>query len=83
MANLNLGQDVANKMRKKIDSCSYCGQILYLIAAVKLSRYGSLINIHPSDCHKLNTFFLSSFFNATLLSTHFIFPVARPKLAVI
>ena len=28
MASLNLGQDVANKREKKIDSCSYSGQIL-------------------------------------------------------
>ena len=44
MASLNLGQDVANKSERKIDSCSYCGQILSPIA----SCYGSLIIINPS-----------------------------------
>ena len=28
MSNLNLGQDVANKINK-IDNCSYCGQTLF------------------------------------------------------
>ena len=46
MSNLNLGQDVAKK-EKKIDICSYSGQILYPIAGT-MSRYGSLINIYPS-----------------------------------
>ena len=45
MANLDLGQDVANKKRKKRDSCSYSGQIL---SPVRMHRYGSLININPS-----------------------------------
>ena len=33
MAIPNIGQDVANKKRKKIDSCSYSGQILPPIAS--------------------------------------------------
>ena len=51
MASLNLGQDVLNKKRKKIDSCSYSGQILCPIA-VKMCCYGSLININPSGHDK-------------------------------
>ena len=47
MANLNLGQDVANKREKKIDSYSYSGQILSPMASWD-RRYGSLININPS-----------------------------------
>ena len=42
MANLNLGQDVANKRERS----SYSDQILSSIA--KLCRYSSLININPS-----------------------------------
>ena len=35
MANPNLSQDVANKKEKKIDSCSYSGQILAPIASCR------------------------------------------------
>ena len=44
MANLNLGLDVANK-RERVDK-SYP---LYL--AVRMPRYGSLININPSGTY--------------------------------
>ena len=43
MANLNLGQDVANN-RKRIGSYSFSSQIL-----LPMRRYGSLININPSE----------------------------------
>ena len=49
MVNLNLGQDVANRKSKKIDSCSYSGQIYSLYLAVGMRRYGSLIYINPSE----------------------------------
>ena len=35
MASLNLGQDVANKIERKIDSCSYSDQILSPISSCK------------------------------------------------
>ena len=44
MANLNLGQDVANTGCENKHSCSYCGQQ----KAVLMLRYGSLVNINPS-----------------------------------
>ena len=49
MVHLNLAQDVAKTKRKKIDSCSYSGQIVYpLQQAAVMRRYGSLNNINPS-----------------------------------
>ena len=51
MASLNLGQDVANKKERKIDSCSYSGQILSSKPRCKnmFVVNGSLININPSE----------------------------------
>ena len=47
MSNLNLAQDVANERKKKLDSCPYCGQIVFPIASSKNAhRYGSLFNIN-------------------------------------
>ena len=45
MVDHNLGQDVANK-RKKIDITD---RIVAKSYAAKTRRYGSLININPSD----------------------------------
>ena len=39
---------VAYKRDKKIDSCSYGGQIISPKASCRMHRYGSLININPS-----------------------------------
>ena len=48
MTNLNLGQDVVNKRRENRHSwTSYP-----LIQAVGMRRYGSLININPSEMNE-------------------------------
>ena len=46
MANLNLGQDVANKRERNRQLL-----IIWPNLAVKMCRYGSLINIYPSGTH--------------------------------
>ena len=49
MANLNLGQDVANKREKKIGIAGHIVAKSYsLKQAVQWSRHGSFININPS-----------------------------------
>ena len=47
MANLNLSQDVANKREKKETVAHIVAKFYPLELAVKLYRYGSLININP------------------------------------
>ena len=44
MANLNLGQNVANKRERKIVAKSFSVE-----QAAGMRRYGSLISINPSD----------------------------------
>ena len=46
MANLNLGQDVVNKRERKYTAAHLVD------LAVRMSRYGSLININPSGSNK-------------------------------
>ena len=50
MASLNLGQDVANKREiKQTDAHAHIMAKSYLLyLAVRMRRYGSLININPS-----------------------------------
>ena len=48
MANLKLGQDVANKREKKYTDAHIAAKFYPLWLAVKMRRYGSLINIYPS-----------------------------------
>ena len=49
MANLNLGQDVANKSEKKSNVAAHIVSSFYpQEQAVWMLRYGSLININPS-----------------------------------
>ena len=48
MASLNLGQDVANKRERKQTAAHIVARSYSLYLAVKMCRYGSLININPS-----------------------------------
>ena len=48
MANLNLGQDVANKRERKLTAANIMAKSYLLYLAVKMCRCGSLINIKPS-----------------------------------
>ena len=48
MANLNLGQDVANKRKRKYTAAHRVATSCLLNQAAGMSRYGSLININPS-----------------------------------
>ena len=48
MASLNSGQDVANKRERKLTSAHIVAKSYLLWQAVRLRRYGSLININPS-----------------------------------
>ena len=48
MANLNLGQDVANKRETKKTAAQYVAKSFPLYLAVGMRRYGSLININSS-----------------------------------
>ena len=49
MANLNLGEDVANKIKRKQNSST---KSYPLQQPVEMRRYGSLININPSGAGK-------------------------------
>ena len=48
MANLNLGQDVANKVERKLTAVLTVAKSYLLKQAEKMRRYGSLVNINPS-----------------------------------
>ena len=48
MANLNLGQDVANKRERKKTAAHMVAKSCPLWQAAWNPRYGSLININPS-----------------------------------
>ena len=49
MANPNLGHDVANKKERKETAALIVAKSYPLYVAVKICRYGSLINTNPSD----------------------------------
>ena len=49
MANLNLGQDVANKTKRKQTTTHIVAKSYRLQLAVRMCRYGSLIKIYPSE----------------------------------
>ena len=51
MASLNLGQDVANKIERKLTAAHIVAKSYPLYLAVKMRRYGSLIRINPSYHH--------------------------------
>ena len=48
MANLNLGQDVANKRERKYTAAHIVAKYENLYQAAGMRRYGSLSNINPS-----------------------------------
>ena len=48
MANLTLGQDVANKGERKQTAAHVVAKSYLLYQAARMRRYGSLININPS-----------------------------------
>ena len=48
LVDLNLGQDVANKTERKMTAARIVAKSYLLQQAVRLRRYGSLININPS-----------------------------------
>ena len=48
MASLNIGQDVANKRERKETAVHIVAKSYPLYLAVKMGRYGSLMNINPS-----------------------------------
>ena len=57
MANLILGQDVANKRERKQTADHILLRFYLLQKAAVIRRYGSLININPSCSYqKLQTF---------------------------
>ena len=47
MASLNLGQDVANNREIKLTAAHIAAKSYLFYLAVKMCRYGSLININP------------------------------------
>ena len=51
MANLNLGQDVANKRERKHTAAHKVAKFYPLKLAERMRRYGSLITINPSIQH--------------------------------
>ena len=64
MANLNLGQDVSNKRERKSTAAHIMAKSYPLYLAVKMCRYGSLIDIYPSaETLILLRFFYSSFYS--------------------
>ena len=48
MANLNLGQNMANKRENKLTAAHIVAQPYPLQQAAGMRHYGSLINIYPS-----------------------------------
>ena len=48
MANLILGQDVANKRKRQQTAANLVSKCYSLQQAARMRRYGSLININPS-----------------------------------
>ena len=48
MASLNLGQDMANKKERKYTAAHIVAKFYPLYLAVRMRRYGSLININHS-----------------------------------
>ena len=66
MANIDIDQDVA-----KIDSCSYIGQILSLLIAVRIRRYGSLIIINLSASQYNKCFSFRQFFPLSIYLLYF------------
>ena len=53
MASLNIGKDVANKRERKQTAAHIVTKSYPLYIAVKMCRYGSLINIDPSALHEV------------------------------
>ena len=51
MVNLKLGPDVANKRERKKITAHIVAKSYHLEQAVGMRRYGSLININPSDSY--------------------------------
>ena len=49
MANLNLGQDVANKIERKQRTAHIVGKSYPRYQAIRMRRYGSLITSTPLD----------------------------------
>ena len=52
MANLFLGQDVANKSERRQTAAHIVAKSYLLWLAVRMRRYGSLININPSGLYE-------------------------------
>ena len=65
MANVNIGQDVANK--RKITCMA--GHIVSKYYSVKMSRYGSLINVNPSELSQVH---IGKLFNFTIVSSNLL-----------
>ena len=71
------------KKRKKIESCSYSGQIISNIATCTNARYGSLININPSVVKNQGTHFPYHFMEIMPLSVRLTHKAVCQKNQVI
>ena len=82
MASLNFGQDVANKRERKLTAAHIAAKSYPLCLAVRMRRYGSLLNINPSllvqtNCETVSymvrlPLFQFNFVRAATKNTHLI-----------